>query len=236
MKPALQNWVVSLVVLGCAMIAGSTQAQGQNTYLYIAHAASGRALSSAMNPALPLDISVDGLCIAKGISYGDILGPFSGAAASYNFVVYIAQTAAPCSGAVAFSATLPLAANTTNIGVLTVTASKILVGQIYTVDQSPIPTGYGRYQIINATPGPLNASITTAFGTSAITVEPGALQGGALNQGIFTGSITDLSNTVVAGPTSIEISNRNSYVYVIAGSLDDQSVQLLGPKIILGVF
>jgi hypothetical protein len=218
------------------MVVGSTQAHSQNTYLYIADAASGRALSPNANPALPLDVSVDGVCIAKGISYGDILGPYSGAAATYNFVFYTAQTGAPCSGAVAYSATVALAADTTYIGVLSVNASKVLAGQIYTADLSPIPTGYGRYQIINATPAPLNASITTIYGTSAITVEPGVLQGGLLNPNIFTSSIKDFFNNVLAGPITVEVSQRNAYLYVIAGSADDQSVQYLGPKIIRGVF
>ena len=44
------------------------------------------------------------------------------------------------------------------------------------------------------------------------------------------------TNTLQAGPVSIQTLKRNVYVYVLAGSTANGSVQLLGPKIVWGVF
>jgi hypothetical protein len=185
---------------------------------------------------MPVDISVDGFCIAKDVSYGEIRGPYSGPAGAYSFVVTTANSAIPCTGAGVFSATVPLAQANAYIGVLSLDASNNVTGLIYTADLSPIPAGVGRFEVVNATHAPLSASITSAAGTQAITVEPGALQEGYLNPSIYTSSIKDLSNNVLTGPTNVEISQRNSYLYVTAGSPANQSVQLLGPKVISGVF
>src|SRR5436309_11367142 len=45
-----------------------------NAYLYIAHAAGGRNISSTTNPEYPLDLSIGGICVAKAVPYGDVLG------------------------------------------------------------------------------------------------------------------------------------------------------------------
>ena len=58
MKTSTQYRGILLIVLGSAIISGSAMAQDQNAYLYIAHAASGRVISSTTNPALPVDMSV----------------------------------------------------------------------------------------------------------------------------------------------------------------------------------
>jgi hypothetical protein len=225
-----------LAVLGCALIAFSAEAQDQNTYLYIAHAASGRVMSPTSNPAMPVDISVSGVCIAQGISYGEIRGPYSGPAGSYTVTVSTANSAAPCGGTPVFSVMAPLAAANTFIGILSLDASNQLTGSLYTVDLTSIPADQSRFEIINTTQAPLSATISSpSTGTSALIVDPGTLQEGNLASGIYTNTITDLSNNLLAGPTSAELAQRNNYLYVLAGSPDNESVQLIGPKVIAGV-
>jgi len=236
MKTSVQYRGAFLALLGFAVIAGSAQAQDQNAYLYIAHAASGRVMSSTTNPALPVDISVSGICVAQGISYGEIRGPYAGPAGTYSVTVSSANVASPCGGAVLFSASAPLTAGDTFIGVLSLNASNQVTGLLYPADLSPIPANLSRFEVINSTQAPLSARISSATtGTAALTIDAGTLQEGFVTTGIYTSSITDMSNNLLAGPTSAEFAQRNSYLYVLAGSADLESVQLIGPKIIGGV-
>ena len=50
MKLNVGRTLVLTLALGSAMLAGSAQAQDTNSYLYLAHAASGRNISSGTNP------------------------------------------------------------------------------------------------------------------------------------------------------------------------------------------
>jgi len=236
MKTSVQYRGAFLAILGFAVIAGSAQAQDQNAYLYIAHAASGRVMSSTANPALPVDINVSGVCVAQGISYGEIRGPYAGPAGTYSVTVSTANVASPCGGAVVFSATAPLSAGNTFIGVIALNSLNQPVGLLYSADLSPIPANLSRFEVINVTQASLIATITsTTTGTAAVGVDPGTLQEGYVATGLYTSSITDTSNNLLAGPISAEFAQRNSYLYVLAGSPDLASVQLIGPKVIGGV-
>jgi len=91
MKLNLGRTFMLTLAVGGAMLTGPAQAQAQ-TYLYIAHAASGRNVSATANPAMPVDVSVNSNCIEKGLSFGDINGPFTGPAGTFTFKVTMANT------------------------------------------------------------------------------------------------------------------------------------------------
>jgi hypothetical protein len=228
-----------LVTLCVAMFASSAQAQDQNTYIYIAHAASGRGMSSTTNPAMPLDVSVDGNCITKGISFGEIRGPFSGPAGSYTFNFTTANSAAPCSGPVVFSAAgVGLNAATTYFGVVALNASNAVTGLLYTANLNPVPTGQASVQVINTTDQFLTATITNTTGVPAsLGLPASSLQISTVLVGVYQDKITDSAGNIVAGPGISEFAQQDSYLYILAGaSAANNSVQLIGPKVIRGVF
>jgi len=130
MKLNLGRTFMLTLAVGGAMLTGPAQAQAQ-TYLYIAHAASGRNVSATANPAMPVDVSVNSNCIEKGLSFGDINGPFTGPAGSFTFKVTMANTISPCSGSTVFSAPVTLAAGGTYLGIITLNAANAPIGQIY---------------------------------------------------------------------------------------------------------
>lgn len=236
MKTSTQYRGILLIALGSAIISGSAMAQDQNAYLYIAHAASGRVISSTTNPALPVDVSVNGICIAKGVPYGDIQGPFSGPAGTYTFLFKRANAAAACTGTAVFSASVALSPGKSYFGVLSVGATNQVTGMIFPVDLSAISSGAGRYEIVNATQQTLGATVSKTGFNGSVFVQPGTLQAGLLQPGIYSTSVINTAYAVVSGPMSAEIAQRNAYLYVIAGSAAKGSVQLIGPKVIAGVF
>lgn len=231
-------------IVFCALVGASTPfalAQDTNAYLYLVHAASGRDLSASTNPEFPIDISANGTCIAKGLSFGDVRGPFAAPAGAVAFNISKANSVNPCSEPAIFIAETPLAASATYVGVVSLDASNNVSGQIFEADLSPLAIGQTRALVINATQDSLSATVTpdprTDGSGGQFNVAPGTLgeavpPGGVQYTSIYSGG----TNTLEAGPIMIETLARNVYIYVFAGSSSNGSVQLIGPKVIRGVF
>jgi hypothetical protein len=239
MKSPLGRSITFIVALGSFMFACSAVAQS-NTYLYIAHAAPGRTLSSTTSPDLPVDISIDGKCIVQGETFGEIRGPFSGTGGTFDFKVSTANTAAPCSNPAIFTATGTFAADTSYLGILTFDASNSIIGQIYPINLAPVAAGQGHLLIANATQQNLSAEIylspsgATASGlvVPASTIAPGVAPAGLYTAKVFLQG----PNTWETGPVNVQIESRNLYLYVLAGSATNNSVQVVGPKVIRDVY
>ena len=227
-----------LAILTCSLFfLGSAGAQDTNTYLYVAQAASGRNISPTANPAYPIDVSANGVCIVKGEAFGQIVGPFTGPATSYTFNVSVANTQTPCSNPPIFTASdISLAPGTTYFGVVTLDAGNNVTGQIYAADFSSIPAGQSRFVIANATGQNLTATLKQQ---EDLSVDIGAysLQEAEVPSGHYSGSIfLQGTDTLEAGPQSVNAMSRDLYFYVLGGSASNNSVQIIGPKVIKDVF
>jgi len=227
-----------LVVLTCSVFfLGSAGAQDTNTYLYIAQAASGRNISPTGNPAYPIDVSANGVCIVKGEAFGQIVGPFTGPATSYTFNVSVANTQTPCSNAPVFTAShISLAAGTTYFGIVALDAGNNVTGQIYAADFSSIPAGQSRIVIANAAEQNLTATLSHHQSLS-VDIAAGSIQEATIPSGRYSGSVfLQGTETLEAGPESIDAMSRDLYFYVLGGSASNSSVQIIGPKVIKDVF
>jgi hypothetical protein len=244
MKSRLERSIALFLVMCSAMALGSAQAalaQDSNTYFYLAHAAPGRDISSTTNPDLPIDVSVEGTCMAQGLRFGEIRGPFTLPAATVAFRISKASSVNPCSEPSLFTANAPMAAGTVYVGAISLNASKNVVGQLYPANLSPIPDNHARILVVNTTPQNLSAAITrdprtdgtggqVSFAPNTIKLADPPL-GFQYTTTYFTGT-----KTVVAGPMAIDIEKRNAYIFVFAGSGANGTVQLLGPTAIRDVF
>jgi Domain of unknown function (DUF4397) len=248
MKIMMQCRFALLAVLGCATLVNYSQAQATagSTFLYLANAVPGRSVATATpvlpvsptNPAFPVDFKVGSFCLAKGVSFGEIRGPISWPAGVYDISFTPANAASPCTGNSVFSASVTFAPGTAYIGVLSLDSANAVRGQLYTADLSPISVlTYGRIEIVNASQDTLSATLTSpANGTVAAGVAPGNILEANAPGGLFTSTITDQSNKVLVGPINVQIEQRDSYIYVLTGSTANNSVQLVGPAVIKGIF
>jgi hypothetical protein len=187
----------------------------------------------------PIDIRVNNVCVVRGASYGDISGPITAPAATFTFKISVANSESPCSNKPIFSATAGLSAGTVYLGVITLDASNHILGQIYPIDLSPITAGEGRFVVANATQQNLTANLSTLAGAGigGLNVPASSLQEGFAVSGLYTTTIyLDVTNTVETGPAIVGVASRNVYIYILAGSANNNSVQLFGPKILRGVF
>jgi Domain of unknown function (DUF4397) len=236
MKFRFGRILVLLAGLSAVMFVSTAQSHADtNSYLFIAHAAPGRAFNSTGNPALPIDVSLNGTCILKGFSFGDIVGPVTAPAGSWSFTVSVANAVSPCSNPTIFSGTFSFTAGVTYVGVLSLNGSNQLQGQLFQANLSSIPSDRARLLVVNATLESQNAVLTKGTQTQTATVAANSLATFLPATGMYTGTITS-GGVTETGPVDISLQQRNAYIYVIAGSTSNTSVQLLGPKIIYDVF
>ena len=227
---------VFIVALTCAGLSLPAKAD-TNTYLYIAHAAGGRNVSSTTNPEFPLDLSIGGVCVAKAVPYGDVLGPYSGPAGSFSVKISPASIASPCGNAPIFTLQAGFSAGVSYLGVLTFDATNTLRLDVVNVDLSAIPAGQGRILVLNSSAQELSASVSLGTAHTNVNVAAGASVTTNAPAGVYTATITAPgSPTVEAGPALVPVSSRDLYIYVLAGSTTNHTVQLFGPKIVHGVF
>jgi hypothetical protein len=229
------------IAVGSGLITATSHAQDTNAYLYLVHAASGRNFSQTGNPELPVDISINGTCVIKGISFGEIRGPYTAPAGTLNFIVSTANSLTPCSNPAIFTAPGGMSAGNTYLGAITLNTSNALTGNIYPLDLSSVAPGMARALVLNATTQNLSATVTSMPTTDGsggqFSVPAGTLQVATPPVGVYYTSVyIDQTDMLQAGPVQIESLARNAYIYVFAGSAANGTVQLLGPKMIHGVF
>jgi hypothetical protein len=239
--------VVFFVVAAFLVVSHSAYAADPNGYLYIAHAAAGRNVSTVANPALPWDFSIGGDCVAQGVSYGQIRGPFTLTAGSYPVVVSVANSAKPCSNSSVFSVSVTLTAGIASLGVISFDSANQLSGTITTIPWSAIATTNSRLVVANVTPDNLTAFLyhgdnfnvagqlaaTANFAANSITTVRAPV-------GEFTISLSPEVSPpgpplTLAGPLRLDLGGRNIYLLVFAGSAAN-SVQFVGPAVIQGVY
>ncbi|MCS6910584.1 MAG: DUF4397 domain-containing protein [Anaerolineales bacterium] len=74
---------------------GATAASGhRDASVYVIHGIRGEDLGA--DPALPVDVSVNGACALKNFKFGEIVGPLSLPAGSYSIAISLADGGAGC--------------------------------------------------------------------------------------------------------------------------------------------
>jgi hypothetical protein len=243
MRIRLEGLLFLFVVSACATVPYSAHAQDTNAYLYIAHAASGRSISSTTNPGFPVDVSIGGHCVVQGETFSEIRGPFTLPAGSYAVNVTVADSINPCAGASAFSAGIALNAGSTSLGVIGVNSAQQVTGQIVPVNMGPVASGRVRAIVVNTTASSLTGVITQGDGTSsplsadvpAATVSEITVVTGLWNLNFYPLGMFPPAPAVF-GPTEFEVDSRSVYLMVLAGSTADNTLELIGPRAIRGVY
>ena len=240
MKIQSQRLFLLFLVSACAAVPYSAHAADPIAFLYIAHAAAGRNLSSTANPEYPVDISIGGHCVASGLSYGEIRGPLTFPAGSYSTSVRVANSVNPCAGSSFYSATVSLAAGSVSMGIVSVNSTHQPTAQIFTVNLSAVPTYGSRIVVANTTAGSLTGTFTQGDTTASPIIgnfPAGIVTTVAVPSNEYTAWVYPQgSSTLATGPIEFDVVSRNVYLVVLAGSAENNSVQIVGPQVIRNVF
>lgn len=83
------------------------RAEASDASVYVVHGIAGQDLG--LTASLPVDISVNGTCALTSFTFGEIAGPLSLPAGTYDVKIGLANSAMPCSEAPVISAMVPVA-------------------------------------------------------------------------------------------------------------------------------
>lgn len=241
MKFPVQRLFVFVSVAACVVVSSSAQSADTNAYLYIAHAAPGRNISSVTNPAYPVDISIGGHCVAQGLSFGEIRGPFTMPGGNYAVMVSVANSGNPCSNSPVFSAGVKLNVGTASFGVLSVNSDHQVTGTITPISLSPVSATGSDVVVANMTPDNLTATLTAGVSTTTFVGSANFAANSFSTVGATSCECTltvtpEESTEVVSGQIELNLVRRSVYLVALAGSIADDSVQVVGPAVIKDVF
>jgi hypothetical protein len=92
----MKRTVFSLVGAMMISVVGTpaVNADGHEAMVYVVHGIPGQDLG--LDPALPVDVSVNGACALEGFVFGDIVGPLPLPADMYDIAISLANEGDPC--------------------------------------------------------------------------------------------------------------------------------------------
>ena len=100
--------ILASALLLVSLLSGTALAQDEAT-IFIIHGIPGIDLN--LDPELPVDITVEGGCLLQNFKFGEIEGPFSLPAGTYNIQIKLADPSSPCGGTTVIEADVPFEAN-----------------------------------------------------------------------------------------------------------------------------
>ena len=192
--------ILALALL-CPALSTATLA-ADNAYLYLVQGIPGRDFSAATDPAFPVDILINGdVCYEHGLTYGDIAGPLTLAAGSYEVKVSVADSLAPCSNAPFIDSTIKLGAgkNVSAVVALSQTGSPTLM--TFTNKFSAVTANFARVLLAEAVDAPAVQVILqnkTTLKLYTYPVAPGALLDVTLPADEYTVEINQGTTTLVS--------------------------------------
>jgi hypothetical protein len=104
-KKTLSIFASAFLLVG--LLSGAAVAQ--DATVFIVHGIPGIDLD--LDPELPVDIAVNGGCLLQNFKLGEIAGPVSLAAGTYNIQIKLADLSNPCGGTTVIEADVPFEAN-----------------------------------------------------------------------------------------------------------------------------
>ncbi len=121
-----------LVLIILTLFAGA-YGKTSNAQVYVIHGIPGQDLG--LDPALPVDVAVEGDCLLNGFTYGQVVGPLDLPEGTYNIQISVADTENPCENPPVIDANVPFSAGEVAVVIAHLTedqsptASKFLINQ-----------------------------------------------------------------------------------------------------------
>ncbi len=226
-------------MLAAAAAVPAAHAQSTGASFLIVHGIPGRDVAATLDPLLPVDVQVAGkYCLASGLTFGSIAGPFDVPAGTYSVAVSLANPLAPCSNSAVISGNVTLTAGEYGAVVAALSTKGAPTAEVYPIDVTPVGAGKQRFitahaadapqvvvHVVSNGPSPEKASFKLAPGAENTTVVP-------------TKTAFQLAASIgktVIGPIKVDAGDQAVIFTVAVGSATTGSATLLA-KVIPSVF
>ena len=244
----MNNWKVVLLIVACCMYSGFTSnpafAQSPDASVYVVHGIPGHDVNPALDPALPVDVQVNGsICLLKGFKFGDIAGPFTIPVGSYNFAISLANTVAPCTNSALLTANGVAFAPGENASVVAYQNDEGLPGVTKFDNDRTNPIANGKSRLIvqhtaNAPAVDIRVARSGLFGRGKPVIISNVSNGGQTQADLLSDrkwpypttqiTLTPAGQTSpVIGPYYFQLNPRTAYLIYAVGSLSTGSFTLI---------
>jgi hypothetical protein len=211
-------------------------AAAQSAKVYAIHGIPGGDLGTGVDPALPVDILVNGACAITDFRFGQILGPLPLAAGTNTFDIKLKGASGPCSGQTAIGpAVISFSAGETATVIAHLTAAGAPTASKFTNDVSRISAGRARIAAHHTAAAPPVDVVVSRdiFDPTAPTVTvPDFVNGDSVATLVQPGTwqaALELAgtNTVALGPAKLQLRPYTAYFVYAVGSASTGSLTFL---------
>lgn len=184
----------SLLKFAVAALAAVTFVPGahaQDASVRVIHGIPGQDVGPSVDPALPVDVLVnDAICLLSGFTFGQISGPYTLPAGTYDVKISLANTLEPCSNAAVVAAPVPVEAGENATIIAHLDEAGMPTAAKFVNDVTPTGDGNGRLVAHHAAAAPtVDALVSFGFPRQVATV-PGLSNGGQAAAELPAGTIT----------------------------------------------
>jgi hypothetical protein len=238
-RPLLFSTALCAAALAVCATAHPAQASSTPASFVVVHGIPGRAVGETVDPALPVDVLVDGkYCLLEGLTYGSIAGPFDVPAGTYSIVVSQANPIAPCSNAAVISTNVTLTSGEFGAVVAAVSTAGAATAEVYPIDVTSVPSGEQRFITAHAADAPevkvTLTSLGAGGGASSFKLAPGA-ENEANVASHDRWKLEASAGSTKLGPVKVDVGAQGLVLTVAVGVAADGSATLL-TKVIPSVF
>jgi len=89
--------IIVILLVATLLNPSFAMASGHQANVFIVHGIPGQDVSPDLDPALPVDVSVNGACALPGFKFGEIVGPLPLDPGDYEIAISLANPDNPCS-------------------------------------------------------------------------------------------------------------------------------------------
>jgi hypothetical protein len=229
----MKRTVFSLV--GAMMITAvgtpPVNADGHESMVYVVHGIPGQDLD--LDPALPVDVSVNGACALEGFAFGDIVGPIALPADMYDIAIGLANEDDPCGNDPVIEASVELMGGLNYSIVAYLDDGGSPTAGLFENDVTPTARGKARLIVQHTANAPaVDISVRRdgpdSPGLDIYDFMNGDQAAAEVRPGEWDVAIAPAGGDMpVFGPVTVELSPYAAYLVFAVGSVDTGSFTLL---------
>jgi hypothetical protein len=215
--------------------APAANADGHESMVYVVHGIPGEDLG--LDPALPVDVSVNGACALEGFAFGDIVGPIALPADMYDIAISPANEDEPCGSDPVIEASVELMGGVNYSIVAYLDDDGSPTAGLFENDLTPTGRGKARLIVQHTANAPtVDLSVRRdgpeSPGLDIYDFMNGDQAAAEVRPGEWYVSIAPAgSGMPVFGPVAVELSPYSAYLVYAVGSVDTGSFTLLLERI-----
>ena len=235
---SMEKPIFAALLVAASFFSPAAFAQQATTTFYVVHGIPGRDLGPEVDPRLPVDVRVAGeICLVEGLVFGEVAGPFTVPAGTYDVAISPASSTAPCSNEAVITGEVRVAPNRFNSVVAALDPAGAPTAYVFRADPKAVRDGRTRLVANHAAAAPAVKILVN--GSVAIrSIAPGANDAAVVPSEPGTVSLEVQptgSRQTVLGPAPVATPPQGVVLGFVVGSAESGSLALI-QKTIPGVF